>query len=94
MFDAGAKLPAGLLNGNVNQFGDFDQCLSVKEPSRISRWSSGDEIQGKYCLAYLQPSLAEDNKYGSLKYLYDRVQSLGVFRSNFDDVSRLDVQSA
>lgn len=94
VFDAGAKLPSGILNGNVNQFGDFDQCLRVQEPSR-KRWSSnrrsygdGDGgIQGKYCLAYLQPTLPEDNQYGSLKYLYDRVQSLGAFRSNFDDVS-------
>lgn len=90
MFDANAKLPSGILNGNVNQFGDFDQCLAVQEPPRRGRWSNSatnGEIQGKYCLAYLQPTLPENNEYESLQYLYSRVQSLGAFRSNFDDVS-------
>ncbi|XP_060523482.1 nose resistant to fluoxetine protein 6-like isoform X2 [Cylas formicarius] len=31
MFDATAKLPSGLLRGNVNQYGDFDECLEVEE---------------------------------------------------------------
>lgn len=30
MFDATAKLPSGILNGNINQYGDFDECLSVE----------------------------------------------------------------
>lgn len=30
MFDATAKVPSGILNGNVNQYGDFDECLSVE----------------------------------------------------------------
>lgn len=29
MFDATAKPPSGILSGNVNQYGDFDECLSV-----------------------------------------------------------------
>ncbi|CAL7949193.1 unnamed protein product [Xylocopa violacea] len=29
MLDASAKVPSGLLRGNVNQFGDFDECLGV-----------------------------------------------------------------
>lgn len=37
IFDATGKLPSGLLSGNVNQFGDFNECLSVEE--------------AKYCLA-------------------------------------------
>lgn len=89
MFDASAKLPSGILNGNVNQFGDFDQCLRVQEPSQTKRGirSNDEGIRGKYCLAYLQPTLPDDNKYGSLQYFYDRVQSWGAFRSTFDDVS-------
>lgn len=31
MVDATAKLPSGILSGNVNQYGDFDECLSVDE---------------------------------------------------------------
>lgn len=30
MFDATAKLPSGILSGNINQYGAFDQCLEVK----------------------------------------------------------------
>lgn len=29
MFDATAKPPAGILSGNVVQYGDFDECMSV-----------------------------------------------------------------
>lgn len=31
MADASAKLPSGLLSGNVNQYGHFDQCLEISE---------------------------------------------------------------
>lgn len=27
--DAAARVPSGLLSGNVNQLGDFDECLSA-----------------------------------------------------------------
>ncbi|KAL3278416.1 hypothetical protein HHI36_013738 [Cryptolaemus montrouzieri] len=37
IFDATGKLPSGLLRGNVNQFGDFDECMSVD--------------RARYCLA-------------------------------------------
>jgi len=29
VYDATAKLPSGILSGNVNQLGDFDECLAV-----------------------------------------------------------------
>lgn len=29
MFDATAKLPSGILRGNVNQYGDFDECMEI-----------------------------------------------------------------
>lgn len=41
MFDASAKIPSGILSGNVNQYGDFDECLSL------------DGAQ--YCLAEIDP---------------------------------------
>lgn len=91
MLDSSAKIPSGVLSGNVNQFGDFDQCLQVQEPaaSGRNRHHHQKDIQGKYCLAYLQPTLPEDNRFATLKHLYDRVQSHGAFRSNFDDVSEV-----
>lgn len=29
MLDATAKLPSGILNGNIIQYGDFDACMEV-----------------------------------------------------------------
>lgn len=78
VYDASAKIPSGILNGNVNQFGDFDQCVNVQ---------GMEAIQGKYCLAYLQP-VVPDNLM-RLKHLSSLAQSHSAFRSNFDDVSML-----
>lgn len=76
--DASAKLPSGIFNGNVNQFGDFDQCLSVEAPN--------SNLQGKYCLSYLQPSVSESLSYTN--HLRKLLQSHEAFKSNFDDVSQ------
>ncbi len=77
MHDSNAKLTSGILNGNVNQFGDFDQCLKVMAPS--------NQFQGQYCLAYVQPEVPENTSF--LKLLRKLVQSHDAFKSNFDDVS-------
>ena len=44
MYDSSAKLPSGILRGNTNQLGDFDQCLSIGT-------DKASNIEGKYCLA-------------------------------------------
>ncbi|XP_068082631.1 nose resistant to fluoxetine protein 6-like [Anabrus simplex] len=44
MVDATAKFPVGILQGNLRQLGDFDECVTA----------SGDGIRGQYCLANLQ----------------------------------------
>lgn len=75
--DATAKLPSGVLNGNVNNFGDFDECLNVDAPD--------NDFQGKYCLSYLQPKVSKPLIYTS--YLRKLIQSHEAFKSNFDDVS-------
>jgi hypothetical protein len=74
IYDASAKLPSGILNGNVNQFGDFDQCLDVISPANF---------QGQYCLAYLQPENINDDKLKELEVL---MQSHHFLNSNFDEV--------
>lgn len=76
MYDATAKIPSGLLNGNINQFGDFDECVGIE---------GSDGIQGQYCLAYLQ--LAVDESRLDLKHLHRLVHSHYAFRSNITDVS-------
>ncbi|XP_063992278.1 uncharacterized protein LOC135170416 [Diachasmimorpha longicaudata] len=50
MLDSGGKIPSGLLRGNVNQFGDFDQCLGISSKIRLDNKQTL-RIQGKYCLA-------------------------------------------
>lgn len=41
MFDAWGKIPSGLLEGNFNHLGQFDECLSVE--------GEFQEVSGKYC---------------------------------------------
>ena len=76
MYDATAKVPSGLLSGNVNQFGDFDECVGVE---------GKDGIRGQYCLAFLQ--LNVDQSRPDLKYLHRLLHSHYAFRSNMTDVS-------
>lgn len=75
--DASAKVPSGILSGNINQLGDFDECLNVKAPN--------NEFSGKYCLAYIQMTVPENlpNLYKIRKLL----QSHDAFVNDFDDVS-------
>ncbi|KAJ8878726.1 hypothetical protein PR048_019312 [Dryococelus australis] len=47
MMDSSAKLTSGLLRGNANQLGDFDECLEVDDDG---------EVRGQYCLASLDVS--------------------------------------
>lgn len=76
MYDATAKMPSGLLNGNVNQFGDFDECLNVK---------GTNDLQGQYCLAYLEVNV--DQSRTDLQHLHRLLHSNYLLRSNTSDVS-------
>ncbi|KAK6625957.1 hypothetical protein RUM43_006256 [Polyplax serrata] len=86
MFDASAKLPSGVLQGNINQYGDFDECLSInavfKKPD-----PKGDSlgIRGKYCLANvdLYTELQNDTLYRVL----ERIKSFSFVSSTVDDPS-------
>ncbi|KAK4880106.1 hypothetical protein RN001_008252 [Aquatica leii] len=74
MHDASAKIPSGLLNGNVNQLGDFDMCLSVREDALA--------ITGQYCLASLQVHVPKDQY---LKKLHRLLHSHYMLKSNLHD---------
>lgn len=76
VYDATAKMPSGLLNGNVNQLGDYDECVGVE---------GEDGVRGRYCLAYLQ--LDVDGSRSDLAHLHRLLHSHYAFRSNFSDVS-------
>jgi hypothetical protein len=74
LHDANAKLPSGLLNGNVNQYGDFDQCLRVISPTK--------SFTGKYCLAYLQPRHVQNEKLEAIRH---HMQSYDNFNTEFEE---------
>lgn len=74
MHDANAKIPSGLLNGNINQLGDFDLCLgaNLKE----------EDIYGQYCLASLQVE-TPDSPY--ISALHRLIHSHFHFKSRMED---------
>lgn len=74
MHDATAKLPSGIFNGNLNQYGDYDMCLNIVAGAK--------DFYGKYCVAYIQPR----SKNGTFKDLLKLIQSYEFFKSNFNDV--------
>lgn len=85
MFDASAKLPSGILNGNVNQYGDFDTCVGISHTTE-----DNNHIAGKYCLTSFQITLNE-NASKALKLPYDLIQSHHLFRSGLYDVIKLNI---
>jgi hypothetical protein len=82
VYDASAKLPSGILRGNVNQLGDFDQCLAV---------TSQDEprIDGKYCLASVdvEPTKLNNNDIESLHQAVHLAHAYEFIKSSYRDVS-------
>lgn len=83
MYDSSAKLPSGLLNGNINQFGDFDECLNVRD--------AANDITGKYCLAHIQIHVSD--KWARMEQIRKLIQSHDAFVSEFNDVSFIFMRS-
>lgn len=75
MFDARAKLPSGILSGNLNQFGDFDECLAVR--------STDESFRGKFCLASIM-----FNEIAGNDVLKFKILAANSYVSEFNDVSR------
>ncbi|XP_030765294.1 nose resistant to fluoxetine protein 6-like [Sitophilus oryzae] len=74
MYDSTAKIPSGILNGNINQLGDFDMCLAAL--------SEDEKIKGQYCLASLEVSVPQ-SPY--LTGLHKLMQSHYHFKSKLED---------
>ncbi|KAH8273460.1 hypothetical protein KR018_002459, partial [Drosophila ironensis] len=89
MHDASGKLNSGILNGNINQPGDFDQCMGIQQAMRRQDQQDQDPqdqddlIRGQYCLAYAQPVLPHKSK--RLQSFFKLLQSHGPFKSEFND---------
>lgn len=80
MLDSSAKIPSGLLRGNVNQFGDYDQCLGVLAHVKIDEKTI--RIQGKYCLATVDLHAS----HSDMRLPVNLMQARAFIRGNMHDV--------
>lgn len=59
VLDSIAKPSSGILEGNLINFGDFDECLSIQYIINTNKTQENEnlsaeyKIQGKYCIASL-----------------------------------------
>ncbi|OAD59130.1 Nose resistant to fluoxetine protein 6 [Eufriesea mexicana] len=79
MLDSSAKIPSGLLRGNVNQFGDFDECLGVMAHVKLNE--NTIKVQGKYCLAKIDLYPSHPN----MKLPVNMMQARAFIRGNMHD---------
>lgn len=82
MLDATAKITSGVLRGNINQFGDFDQCMQVKTVVKVTP-EIPVRIRGKYCLAHIEIQSTSKELKVPLHY----AQGRGLWGSHFGNVS-------
>lgn len=86
VIDASAKIPSGLLRGNVNQLGDFDQCMEIRTKVKLKEDKSV-KIKGKYCLANIDVEATIDD----MRLPVHLLQGRNMLRSHLDDVSLVGV---
>ncbi|CRK86898.1 CLUMA_CG000720, isoform A [Clunio marinus] len=75
MYDANGEISFGILSGNVNMYGDFEECLNIYEESL--------HFRGKHCFVELQPFVLKSAVY--LNYLRRLAQSYDLMQTNFND---------
>ena len=80
MVDSSGKIPSSLLRGNINQLGDFDQCLGIS--TRVKVEEKIVKVQGKYCLATVDLHAA----HSDMKLPVNLMQSRGFIRGTIRDV--------
>ncbi|XP_034109742.1 uncharacterized protein LOC117571596 [Drosophila albomicans] len=71
MLDATGKIGAGLLRGNINQFGDFDLCTQVSTAVKMPP-GKPMRIHGKYCLAQIEMHATTTELKDALHLLHGR----------------------
>lgn len=79
MQDSNAKVPSGILHGNIHQYGHFEQCLSIV--------ANSGNIQGQFCLTNVQFIIPDS--LCSLKLLMEKFALQEMFQSTFRDVSQV-----
>lgn len=56
MLDASTKIQSGMLEGNIMDFGNFDECIELEH--EYSDDTGGDIIIGKYCVFGMSVTLS------------------------------------
>lgn len=79
MFDASGQMSVGILSGNVNMYGDYQECLTIGDAYDFI------DFRGQHCFAELQPFVEESATY--LSFLRQLAQSFDLMQSKFEDVS-------
>lgn len=79
MYDASAKLSSGVLSGNVNNYGDLDECLSINQPMH--------SITGRHCGVRIQPFVTNATSTPYIAFLHRLAQSFELMRTQLKDVS-------
>lgn len=81
MFDASGSFPTGILSGNVNSFGDFQECLSTRV------YNTNVSFKGKHCYVEMQP-FVNKTKAPFIDHLRQYVQSFEIIQSRLEDVRK------
>ncbi|KAL7027103.1 hypothetical protein ACKWTF_005310 [Chironomus riparius] len=79
MYDASGHFSTGILRGNANSFGDYEECLSVHNEKL--------RIKGKHCYIEMQPHVNGSAEY--LNYIRELVQSFEIIKSKITDPSHI-----
>ncbi|XP_076289721.1 uncharacterized protein LOC143213594 isoform X2 [Lasioglossum baleicum] len=79
MLDSSAKIPPGLLRGNVHQLGDFDECTGVMAHVKLN--NSTIKVQGKYCLLDIDLYASHPD----MRHAVNTMLSRYIFRSTMRD---------
>lgn len=65
MLDASSKVPAGVLEGTLTDYGDFDECLEISVPLR----NGSEDFRGRFCAIEVIPPMPPIPKNYSLSNL-------------------------
>lgn len=57
-FDSWSKLPSGILQGNIKDYGNFDECISIEHDSKNETIG---KFKGKYCHIQFTPIMTGES---------------------------------
>lgn len=75
VWDSSAKLQSGLLTGNLNSLGNFDECVSITDVQNLT-----GSFSGQHCLATFYPlnTSASDAMGQTLKQLMEDEENINI----------------